>query len=81
MEQKQNHSCNHLKLIFWYRARERVKYRFSLTKRDTTTGIEKIHEFTRRLILYKIYLRYSHFEWLQIELQTKLLGRIIPSLP
>ncbi|CAD8170853.1 unnamed protein product [Paramecium octaurelia] len=51
---------------------ETVKYTFEIIKTDLIHGIEENHIFTRR---------YSHFEWLQNELETKHIGRILPSLP
>ncbi|CAK69207.1 unnamed protein product (macronuclear) [Paramecium tetraurelia] len=51
---------------------ETVKYTFEIIKTDLIHGIEENHLFTRR---------YSHFEWLQNELETKHIGRILPSLP
>ncbi|CAD8183156.1 unnamed protein product [Paramecium octaurelia] len=49
-----------------------VKYKFTITKIDLLTNNKKSHDFVRR---------YTHFLWLQDELQNKLIGRIIPSLP
>ncbi|CAD8077078.1 unnamed protein product [Paramecium primaurelia] len=51
---------------------ETVKYTFEIIKTDLIHGIEENHQFTRR---------YSHFEWLQNELENKHIGRILPSLP
>ncbi|CAD8088988.1 unnamed protein product [Paramecium sonneborni] len=52
--------------------KEIVKYKFTITKIDLSTGLKQSHDFFRR---------YTHFFWLQNELQNKQIGRIIPSLP
>ncbi|CAD8092725.1 unnamed protein product [Paramecium sonneborni] len=49
-----------------------VKYKFTITKIDLSTGTKTSHDFVRR---------YTHFLWLQNELQNKQIGRVIPSLP
>ncbi|CAD8184452.1 unnamed protein product [Paramecium pentaurelia] len=52
--------------------KETVKYKFTITKIDLLTQNKKSHDIVRR---------YTHFLWLQNELQNKQIGRIIPSLP
>ncbi|CAD8182406.1 unnamed protein product [Paramecium pentaurelia] len=52
--------------------KDTVKYKFTITKIDLLTDTKKSHEFVRR---------YTHFLWLQNELQNKQIGRVIPSLP